>query len=81
MHGDVGDAAQRLVALLDAAEIERALHTQAPHHGDVVFGEVAEMVGAEDLPPAHDAAVACGIAAEVAEIAGAGEIEMAGREF
>ena len=38
------------------------------------------MVGAEDLPPAH----ACGhlvrgIAAEVAEIAGAGEIEVAGR--
>ena len=76
-----GDAAQRRVALFRAAEIERAADAQAPHDGDVVIGEMAEMVGAEDLPPAHDAAVACGIAAEIAEIAGAGEVEMAGREI
>ena len=50
-------------------------------HGDIFFGEMAEMVGAEDLPPAHDAAVVGGIAAKVAEIAGAGEVEMAGRGF
>jgi hypothetical protein len=37
------------------------------------------MVGTEDLPPADNTAACCGIAAEIAEIAGAGEIEMAGR--
>ena len=36
------------------------------------------MVGAEDLPPAHGAAVRGRIAAEIAEIGGAGEIEVAG---
>ena len=51
------------------------------NHSDIVVGEMAEMVGAEDLPPAHDAAVARGIAAEIAEIAGAGKTEMAGRGF
>ena len=75
------DAAQRLVALLGAAEIERAPDAEAAQHRDVVVGQMAEMVGAEDLPPAHDAAVAGGIAAEVAKIAGAGEVEMAGRGF
>ena len=34
------------------------------------------MVGPEDLPPAHDAAIPGMIAAKVAEIAGAGEIEV-----
>jgi len=38
---------------------------------------MAEMVGTEDLPPAHDPAVTRRIAAEIAEIAGAGELEMA----
>jgi hypothetical protein len=42
---------------------------------------MAEMVGAEDLPPAHHAAVFSGIAAEIAEIAGAGEVEMTGRRI
>ena len=45
----------------------------------VIVGEMAEMVGAEDLPPAHGAAIPGRIAAEIAEIAGAGEIEMTGR--
>jgi len=40
---------------------------------------MAEMVGAEDLSPADAAAVLGAIAAEVAEIAGAGEIEVTGR--
>jgi hypothetical protein len=40
---------------------------------------MAEMVGAEDLSPADNAAVRGDIAAEVAEIAGAGEVEVAGR--
>ena len=65
-------------ALLGAAEIECAPDAEAAQHLDIGFGEMAEMVGAEDLPPAHDAAVPGRIAAEVAEIAGAGEIEVAG---
>ena len=48
-------------------------------HDGVLIGKMAEMVGAENLPPAHGAAVAGRVAAEVAEIAGAGKIEMAGR--
>ncbi len=79
MHGDVGHAAQRFGALGDAAEIERAFDPEAAHHGDVLLGEMRKMVGAEDLPPAHGPAVARLVAAEVAEIAGAGEIEMTGR--
>src|SRR4051794_31519617 len=39
------------------------------------------MVGTEDLPPANGAAISGGIAPEVAEIAGAGEIEVAGRRI
>jgi hypothetical protein len=39
------------------------------------------MVGAEQLAPSHNAAVLADIAAEIAKIAGAGEIEMAGRGF
>ena len=65
-------------ALLGAAKVECAADAELPQHGGVVLGEMAEMVGAEDLPPAHGPAVARGIATEIAEIAGAGEIEMAG---
>jgi len=36
-------------------------------------------LGAEDLPPAHSPAIPGGIAPEIAEIVGAGEIEVAGR--
>jgi hypothetical protein len=39
---------------------------------------MAEMVGAEDLPPADGTAIFAGIAAQVAEIAGADEIEVTG---
>jgi hypothetical protein len=49
--------------------------------GDVSCREVAEMIGAENLPPAYGATVPAGIAAKVAEIAGAGEIEVTGRRF
>ncbi len=78
MDGDFRHAAQGGGALLGAAKVERAADAELPQHGDIVIGEMAEMVGAEDLPPAHGPAVARGIAAEIAEIAGAGEIEMAG---
>ena len=74
-------AAHRRDALLGAAKIERALQTQAAQHFDIGLGEMAEMVGAEDLPPADGAAISGGIATEVAEIAGAGEIEVAGRDI
>ena len=76
--GDFRHAAQGGGALLGAAKVERAADAELPQHGDIVVGEMAEMVGAEDLPPAHGPAVARRIAAEIAEIAGAGEIEMAG---
>ncbi len=79
MNRDLREAADRRRALLGAAKIERALQAEAAQHLDIGFGEMAEMVGAEDLPPAHRAAILAGIAAEIAEIAGAGEIEMAGR--
>jgi len=78
MDRDLGNAAQRCCALLGAAKIERAFEAQPAQHLDIGVGEMAEMVGAEDLPPAHDATIAGGIAAKVAEIAGAGEVEVAG---
>jgi len=40
---------------------------------------MAKMVGAENLPPADRAAVPGGVAAKVSEVAGAGEVEVAGR--
>jgi hypothetical protein len=41
---------------------------------------MAEMVRAEDLAPADSAAVAGEVAAEIAEIAGAGEVEVTGSD-
>ena len=81
MHRHIIHEAQRSLALLGAAKIECAFDAEPANQSDIVIGEMAEMVGAEDLPPAHDAAIARGIAAEIAEIAGAGKIEMAGRGF
>jgi len=68
MHGDLFDATHRRNALLGAAKIERALQTQAAQHFDIGLGEMAEMVGAEDLPPADSTAIFAGIAAQVAEV-------------
>jgi hypothetical protein len=42
---------------------------------------MAQMIGAEDPPPPDGAAILSGIAAEVTEIAGAGEIEMTSRQI
>jgi len=61
------------------AKIERTLQTQGAQQLDIDLGEVAEMVGTEDLPPADGAAISGAVASEVAEIAGAGKIEVAGR--
>ena len=70
------DRARRGAAFLCPAKIECVLQAEAAQHGDIGFGQMAEMVGAEDVPPAHRAAVLAGITAEIAKIAGAGEIEM-----
>ena len=78
VHGDALVPAQRRQPLLGAAQVERALQPELAQHDDVVVGQMAEMIGAEQLPPARVPAVLAGIAAEVAEIAGAGEIEVAG---
>src|SRR5260370_11182204 len=79
MNRDPGNAADGGNAIFGAAKIERALQAQGTQNLDIRFGEVAEMVGAEDLPPAHSPAIPGRIAPEVAEIADAGKIEVAGR--
>jgi hypothetical protein len=81
MNGDLGYSARRRNAFLGAAEIERAAQAEAAQDLDIGIGDVAEMVGAKDPPPAYRAAGSAGIAAEVTEIAGAGEIEVTGRGF
>ena len=81
MRFDFLHAAQRLAALMLSAEIEGAPDAEFAQNGTVGCRQVSEMIGAEQLAPTHRAAVAGGIAAEIAEIAGAGEIEMAGRGF
>src|ERR1700722_13453023 len=68
-------------ALLGAAKIERAFKAEAAQNVDIGHGQMAKMVGTEELPPADVAAILAGIAAEIAEIAGAGEIEMTGIRF
>ena len=77
MHLDLLDDAGGGLALVSPAEVERGLHANAAHGLDVVLGQMAEMVGAKDLPPADRAAVAGRVAAEVAEVAGALKIEVA----
>src|SRR5258705_5138288 len=79
MNRDLGKAADGGNALFRAAKIERALQAEGTQNLDIRLGEVAEMVGTEDLPPAHSPAIPGGIAPEIAEIVGAGEIEVAGR--
>jgi hypothetical protein len=81
VHVNLGHAAQRRGTFLAPAKIECAPDPEAANHCDVVIGEMAEVVRAEDLAPADAAAVACRVAAEIAEIAGAGKTEMAGRGF
>ena len=78
MNRDLLEGADGRRALLNAAKIERALQTEATHHFDIGAGKMTEMVGTENLPPTHRAAIVTGIAAEITEIAGANEIEMTG---
>src|SRR5581483_9752100 len=80
MHRDLLDHAGGGGALLDSTEVECASDAEIAHDLDVVLGEVPKMVGAKKLPPAQAAPIAGWIAAEIAEIAGAGEIEVTGRE-
>src|ERR1700687_5582138 len=79
MNRDLGKGADGGNALFGAAKITRARQTQGTQNLDIRLGQIAKMVGAEDLPPADPAAIPGGIAPEVAEIAGAGEIEVTGR--
>lgn len=79
MHGDLVDDADAGRALLDAAEVERASDAERTDDRDVFGGELAKMVGAEDVAPARGATIARGVTAEVAKIAGALQAEMAGR--
>ena len=76
MDGNLCKAAIRGGALLGAAKIERVFQPEAAQHRDIGLGQVAKMVGAENVPPAHRSSVLAGIAAEIAKIAGAGEIEV-----
>jgi hypothetical protein len=78
MNRDLLKTAEGGNALLSAAKIERAFQTKTTQHRDIIGREVAEMVGTENLPPADGTAISGGIAAEIAKIAGAGKIEMAG---
>src|SRR6478735_11910486 len=80
MHGDLADRADARRALLDAAKIEGTAHAQRADDLDIGSSELAEMVGAEDVPPARGTAICGRIAAEVAKIAGALQGEMAGRD-
>ncbi len=79
MHGDLVDHADTRRALLDAAKIEGAAHAERADDLDIGGSELAEMVGAEDVPPARGTAICGRIAAEVAKITGALQGEMAGR--
>jgi hypothetical protein len=79
MNCNLRDAAYRRGTFLATAKIECALQTQAAHDRDIGVGEAAEMVGAEDLPPSHGPTIPGGIASQVTEVAGADEVEMAGR--
>ena len=62
------DAADGHGALLDSSKIESAAHAEAPHDIDIGSGEMAEMIGAEDLPPADGVAIARRITAEIARV-------------
>src|ERR1700722_12243295 len=77
MHRDLLNGADRRAAFLRATKIERVLQAQATQRRNIGFGQMSQMVGAEDLPPAHRAAVMAGIAAEIAKIAGADEVVVA----
>ena len=81
MNRDFLDGADGRSALVNATKIERALQAKAAQHVGIGLGEMAEMVGTEYLPPADRSAIPAGIAAQIAEIAGTGEIEMAGGRF
>src|SRR5258708_91031 len=62
MNRDLRQGAQGRGALLRAAKIERASNTEAAQNLDIGLGDVAKMIGTEDLPPADLAAIARAIA-------------------
>ena len=78
MDGDAVEAAHAGQPLLGTAQIEGAFQPHAAQHRDVGVGDAAEMVGAEQAPPAHAPSATAGIAAEVAKVGGADEVEVSG---
>src|SRR5262249_28332224 len=64
-------------AFIGAAKIESVLHAELSYNADVALGQKAQMIGAEDMPPADAAAVGGRVAAKVAEIARTLQIEVA----
>src|SRR5690348_15543654 len=80
MDRDFLQAADRDGALFQPAKIECASYAERADDLDIVRGEVAQMVGAEYLAPTDHAPAMRGITAEIAKIAGALQIEMAGRD-
>src|SRR5579871_3900984 len=77
MNQDLLDLARRGGALFGPAKIERAFYAESTHDLDVGIRQMAKMIGAKNLPPAHRAAVGRRIAADIAEIAGPLEFQMA----
>ena len=78
MDGYLPDAACGGQAFFGAAKIECVADAEAVQHVGIGGREMAEVVRPEDFSPVNRSAVFSDIAAEVAEIAGAGEIEVAG---
>jgi hypothetical protein len=80
VNRDFVDAAHCRHTLLGAAKINCGFYTEAAQHLDISARYQTEVIGAEYLPATDGAAIADGIAAEIAKIAGAFQIEMAVRQ-
>ena len=77
MHRDLLDRAGCSRAFIGAAKIESVLDAELAHDADIGLAQMAQMIGAEDMPPADGVAVCGRIAAKVAEIARTLEVEVA----
>ena len=60
------------------AEVDEAAEVETPQAREVLRGEAAEIVGAKDAPPARAPAAGGRIAAEVAEVDRAFEVDASG---
>src|SRR6185312_3237461 len=80
MHLDLHQPAGCACALLQPSKVECTFHAEPADDRGVGFGQAAEVVGAEKLPPTNRAPLDGRVAAQIAEIAGAFEIEMTVRD-